>query len=94
MGRSSFFEFPNSSSTAWGPSTMDSFYRPNYQLFAQPGTATVVETITLSRRGRVRYLSSYWPARLHQGTSSTQLTPEQTVLVLGREGMTLLIQPK
>ncbi|MGB3514984.1 MAG: NfeD family protein [Elainellaceae cyanobacterium] len=70
---------------------MDSFYRPDFQLFTHPGRGTVVETITTSQRGRVRYLSSYWPARLHQETPFTQLTPEQTVVVLGREGMTLLI---
>ncbi len=73
---------------------MDSFYRPDFQLFSQPGTGTVVETITLLKRGRVKYLSSYWPAQFHDESTLSPLIPEQAVLVVGRKGMTLLIQPQ
>lgn len=69
-----------------------SFY-PAIELFPQPGLGTVVETITTTQRGRVWFSASYWPARLHGITEPVRLLPDESVLVIGREGIFLLIQP-
>lgn len=62
------------------------------QLFPKPGKGTVVKTITTHQEGRVKYQASYWPARLYDKSGLTQLDPDQAVTVLGRDGITLLIQ--
>lgn len=64
------------------------------QFFPTPGKGTVVETITTHQEGRVKYQASYWPARLYGQSSFTELEPDQSVVVLGREGITLLIQAR
>lgn len=69
-----------------------SFY-PAVQIFPYPGNGIVTETITTTQRGRVKFDSSYWPARLHEINVPTRLTPQDLVIVVGREGMTLLVQP-
>lgn len=69
-----------------------SFY-PAVQIFPQPGIGSVVEPITTTRQGRVKSKASYWPGRLHEVSIPTRLLPMEIVLVVGREGMILLVQP-
>lgn len=62
------------------------------ELFAQPGLGEVVQLITPNRRGRVKYRASFWPARFYPDTQR-QAEPSEQVVVVGRDGITLLVTP-
>lgn len=61
--------------------------------FAQPGVGEVVKLITPNERGRVKFRASFWPARLHPDADPNSLSPKQSVVVVGRDGITLLVTP-
>jgi membrane protein implicated in regulation of membrane protease activity len=67
------------------------------ELFSKPTIAIVDVTISCDRPGRVKYQSSYWPARFLQPYCDSQetivLKPKEEVRVVGREGITLLVAP-
>jgi membrane protein implicated in regulation of membrane protease activity len=63
------------------------------ELFSTPKVGVVDQIITLNQPGRIKYQASYWPARLYQVKGSIQLDSQQVVQVVGREGITLLVQP-
>lgn len=71
------------------------------ELFPTPEIATVDLTISYDRPGRVKYQSSYWPARFFDSNTdsncaieqSIALKPKEEVMVVGREGITLLVTP-
>jgi membrane protein implicated in regulation of membrane protease activity len=67
--------------------------KPAPELFPSPDTGIVDQAIAPNQPGRVKYQASYWPARLYQVTGSVQLQAQQAVQVVGREGITLLVQP-
>ena len=52
--------------------------------------AVVDEQICLDQRGRVRYRGSYWYAISEQDIC---ILPGTRVLVIGREGLTLIVKP-
>ena len=52
--------------------------------------ATVAEKIDPYHRGRVRYQGTYWYAMLSEDAA---VFPGDRVLVIGREAMTLIVQP-
>jgi membrane protein implicated in regulation of membrane protease activity len=60
--------------------------------FAEPGIAEVVKMITPQQRGRVKFQASFWPARLHPDVQA-QALPSERVVVVGRDGITLLVTP-
>lgn len=62
------------------------------ELFPQPYTAEVVQPIAPQQRGRVKFRASFWPARLYQA-DERQLLPTERVSVIGRDGITLLVEP-
>jgi membrane protein implicated in regulation of membrane protease activity len=62
------------------------------ELFAQPGIGEVVQMITPNRRGRVKYRASFWPARFYFDTERP-VEPSEQVVVIGRDGITLLVTP-
>lgn len=62
-------------------------------IFPKPVPGIVEQTITHVRPGRVKFQSSYWPAKLYQPNGEIILRPQQTVMVVGREGITLLVVP-
>lgn len=62
------------------------------ELFAQPGIGEVVKMITPNGRGRVKYRASFWPARLYPD-AQLQAGPSEQVIVVGRDGITLLVTP-
>ncbi|MBF2045962.1 NfeD family protein [Leptolyngbya sp. 7M] len=62
------------------------------ELFAQPGIGEVVQMIAPNRRGRVKYRASFWPARLYSD-AYVQAEPSEQVVVVGRDGITLLVTP-
>jgi len=53
----------------------------------------VDQVVTPFRSGRVYFQATYWPARLSQTSTSKKLPPGAPVEIVGREGLTLLIQP-
>ena len=56
-------------------------------------TGTVSKPITSTQPGRIKCQAVYWPACLYKAQSKTSLQPGQTVKVIGRQGLTLLVQP-
>lgn len=63
------------------------------EFFKQPGTARVEREITSVQRGRVYYEGTYWPAQLYRVEYSGTLAIASSVIVIGRQGLTLLVLP-
>lgn len=53
----------------------------------------VDQPITLSRAGRVHVLGSFWKAQFYHFDCQLIAAPGTSVLVLGRKGITLLVEP-
>lgn len=66
---------------------------PTVELFAQPKTATVDRPIEANQRGRVYYEGTYWHARFYSLNAQVQAEVASLVTVVGRQGLTLLVQP-
>lgn len=66
---------------------------PTAEILTHQNVGVVVKTITPTQRGRVQYQATSWPACLYGITQPCTLEPNQPVQVLGRRGLTLLIQP-
>jgi membrane protein implicated in regulation of membrane protease activity len=63
-------------------------------LFAQPGVGEVVQAISSSQRGRVKFRASFWPAKFYsEPPADQQALPLDQVRVLGIDGITLLVMP-
>ncbi|MBD3884771.1 NfeD family protein [Phormidium tenue FACHB-886] len=70
------------------------------KLFATAGLGEVYQTF-VEGYGRIKFHGSFWRAQLHQleslpGTGQSYprgLTPGELVVVVGRVGLTLLVQP-
>ncbi|MGB3240432.1 MAG: NfeD family protein [Geitlerinemataceae cyanobacterium] len=83
------------------PSVVSSSNWQSIELFPTPEIAIVDVTISGDRPGRVKYQSSYWPARFFDSPNdancaiehSIALKPKEEVMVVGREGITLLVTP-
>jgi membrane protein implicated in regulation of membrane protease activity len=67
--------------------------RPAPEMFTTPEIGVVDKVIAPNQPGRIKYQASYWPARLYQVGGTIQLDSQQVVQVVGREGITLLVQP-
>jgi membrane protein implicated in regulation of membrane protease activity len=67
--------------------------QPAPEFFSTPQVGVVDQMIAPNQPGRIKYQASYWPARLYQVKGSIQLDSQQVVQVVGREGITLLVQP-
>lgn len=63
------------------------------EIFSQQGTAKVLRAITSEDAGRVRFRGTDWPARLNRSDSQIFVVPSAKVLVIGRQGLTLLVEP-
>ena len=61
------------------------------ELFPNKVPAIVEEQITANWPGRVKFQGSYWPARLYQLDCQLTLHPDSIVMVVGIEGITLLV---
>ena len=76
---------------------MKLFYRDYQKLlpqpvkFSQPIKGIVQEVITGNKPGRVKCQASYWPAKLCESQQGVKLEKNQSVTVVGREGITLLV---
>lgn len=64
------------------------------ELFPELGIGNVVETIEPPEcRGRVQFRASQWPARFYHLDCPLTLKPGSAVVVVGMEGITLLVIP-
>lgn len=63
------------------------------KFFSDPIPGTVEQTITSTQPGRVWFQASYWPARIYNSDSQVTLAPNTIVSVVGRQGLTLLVDP-
>jgi len=64
------------------------------QMFPAPLPGIVELALASDRPGRVKFQGSYWPAKLYCAEAVVRLQPEQTVAVVGMEGITLLVVPQ
>lgn len=71
----------------------DLFFRSPIEIFTEITPGIVEVAIAPRRRGRIKFLSSYWPAKFYQIECSATVLPGQTVDVVGIEGITLLVVP-
>ena len=62
------------------------------KIFSKTEVALVDEEITADQPGRVKFQTTYWPAILFRDYSIT-LYPGEEIAVVGRQGITLLVQP-
>ena len=62
------------------------------KLFRQPGTGKVEKTINHTHPGRVKWRASSWPAQFYQTDSKEMILPGEPVSVVGRQGITLLVE--
>lgn len=72
---------------------MSCFTVYSLELFPSAVTGLAVQPISLKVSGRVSYRASSWPARLYQVKKDCLVYSGQAVKIVGREGITLLIQP-
>jgi membrane protein implicated in regulation of membrane protease activity len=66
---------------------------PSNDLLSFQGRGTINCRVTAQNPGRVYFQATYWPARLFQPSSLSELNPGEPVEVVGREGLTLLVKP-
>jgi membrane protein implicated in regulation of membrane protease activity len=66
---------------------------PVVKLFPEVGYGIVEKTITSTQVGRVRFQGSTWKARLYSPDASPLMYGD-SVKILGRQGITLLVMPK
>ncbi|WP_144053607.1 NfeD family protein [Baaleninema simplex] len=65
-----------------------------YQMFPCPLSATVTNSVSPETAGRVFFKGTYWPARFYTLRPQTLVRPGQSVNIIGRDGITLLIVPR
>ncbi len=63
------------------------------ELFEKPGLGKVDQAIAPDHQGRVYFEGTYWPAKLYSADTPFIAEVESAVSVLGRQGLTLLVQP-
>lgn len=72
---------------------MTLFAADKIELFPEPLPGIVEEAIAVNNPGRVKFQYTYWPARLYRVEGEIVLYPDQFVIVIGRQGLTLLVIP-
>lgn len=72
---------------------MSPLFPSTVEMLPEPKRGTVEKAIAPNQRGRVKAMGSYWPAKFYRADSLDQLLPGQSVLVVAREGITLLVMP-
>lgn len=83
---------------------MNSTHSERIALFAQPGIGEVVKAISLNQRGRVKFKATFWPAKVYVEARTKEaqtkpqahmetLLPLEQVIVVGIDGITLLVKP-
>lgn len=65
------------------------------EIFSTPQPAPVVQTLSPHQSpGRVQYQATHWPAKFYHTDCPLTVKPGAQVLVVGREGITLLVIPE
>jgi membrane protein implicated in regulation of membrane protease activity len=68
--------------------------KPKFQILEEPEIGVIDEAIAPNLPGRVKALSSIWPAKIYQPDSQkVHLLPGQQVLVVAIDNITLLVVP-
>lgn len=62
-------------------------------LFPFKGTGKVEQTITHNHSGRVFFQATYWPARFSDAACQVEAVPGESIKIVGRQGLTLLVIP-
>ncbi|MDJ0705897.1 MAG: NfeD family protein [Leptolyngbyaceae cyanobacterium MO_188.B28] len=62
-------------------------------LLPYPEVGKVDTAISSTQPGRVRFQGSHWPARFYLSDYQGMVLPNDSVKVVGRQGLTLLIVP-
>lgn len=63
------------------------------KLFSQPVEGIVEETIAPNELGRVKCQATYWPARFYQPDCKDTVSPGALIVIIGIQGLTLLVIP-
>jgi membrane protein implicated in regulation of membrane protease activity len=61
-------------------------------IFPKPVLGTVENSISSTKKGRVKYDGTYWPASFYQSSPSC-IQANEPIWVIGRQGLTLLVVP-
>ena len=69
------------------------FVPEKVEKFPAPLMGTVEKKITRSQPGRVKCQGTYWPARFYQPNCEATVLPDEPVMVVARQGITLLVVP-
>jgi membrane protein implicated in regulation of membrane protease activity len=72
---------------------MFSFEAKSIVLFEQALPGVVEKTIEPGDKGQIKFQGSYWSATLYPPNQGKSIPKGQRVNVIGREGITLLVQP-
>lgn len=62
------------------------------EIFSQPGLGFVERTITPTQLGQIKFQGVFWRAQLYDQSKDAVLQPASPVMVLGRKGITLLVE--
>ncbi|MGC9505176.1 NfeD family protein [Baaleninema sp.] len=73
---------------------MTLFEANSYKMFPCPLCATVTSAVSPEMAGRVFFKGTYWPARFYTLSPQSLVQPGQSVNIVGRDGITLLILPR
>jgi len=71
-----------------------SFFSEQIEILAERLEGTVeVAIIHNQPGGRVKFAATYWPAKFYQPSRPLTVLPGEPVVVVGRQGITLLVMP-
>lgn len=71
-----------------------SFLSEPIEFFSERLEGTVeVAIIHNQPGGRIKFAASYWPAKFYQPSRPLSVLPGEPVVVVGRQGITLLVMP-
>lgn len=62
------------------------------EMFDRPALGQVVKAVSPNQRGRIKFDATYWFARFSDSNITETIVPGMLVLVVGREGITLLVE--
>ncbi|MGG6242532.1 NfeD family protein [Nodosilinea sp. AN01ver1] len=72
---------------------MNLFGPPRSEFFTYPVEGIATQSITASSSGRVEFQAVNWPAKLHLNDKALNISEGQKVVIIGRQGNTLLVFP-
>jgi membrane protein implicated in regulation of membrane protease activity len=72
---------------------MNLFGPPTFEFFTPPGEGVATQPITVNSSGRVDFQAVSWPAKLHLKDKVLDISTGQRVIIIGRQGNTLLVVP-